>query len=195
MRLVERGELLGLEAYELVRERFRARLIAEKRARRLALGEHMTILFENRDTVLFQIQEMLRAERITKESGVLHELETYNALVPGEDELSATVFVEYPEREERERMLVALAGLESCFYVAIDGQRRLGAGELAPEHRQRTTAVHYVKYPLGADAAARLRAGAAAAIGVAHPRYTCEVPLGPATLAALREDLYAPAEP
>ncbi|MCC6213600.1 MAG: DUF3501 family protein [Polyangiaceae bacterium] len=191
MRLVTRGELLGLEAYEQVRDRFRARLIEEKRARRVALGDHMTVLFENHDTVLFQIQEMLRTERITRESAILHELETYNALVPGADELSATVFVEYPERAERERMLVALAGLEACFYVAVGGARHPGVCDRAAEHATRTTAVHYVRFPLGPQAAARLRAGSTAAVGVAHPAYTHELELAPATLASLREDLAA----
>src|SRR6478752_9291666 len=114
MSLVTRGELLNLAEYEQVREPFRRRIVALKQARRVALATNMTVLFENHDTALFQIQEMLRTERISAEKAVLHELETYNELVPRGRELSATIFIEYPERELRERMLVALAGEESA---------------------------------------------------------------------------------
>src|SRR5688572_33175812 len=119
MKPVERGEVLELGKYEEVREHFRRRIIEEKRQRRVPLGRHMTVLFENHDSVLFQIQEMLRTERITREDAIKHEIETYNELVPGDHELSATIFVEYPEAAERDRMLVALAGLESKFYLEV----------------------------------------------------------------------------
>lgn len=190
MKPILRSELLELGAYEAVREHFRARVIALKQARYVALGPSMTVLFENRDTVLYQVQEMLRTERITQERAILHELETYNELVPGERELSATVFIEFPEREERERMLVALAGVESAFYL-LAGDERLA---VLPDRRaadpERTMAVQYVRFPLSAAAEAALRAGNATfKLGVAHPAYRAEVALGPATLASLRDDL------
>ena len=93
MRKVERGELLPLHEYEVIRDRFRARVIEHKRARRVALGPHMSAVFEDRDTVLHQVQEMLRTERITREDAVVHELETYTELIPGHNELSLTLFV------------------------------------------------------------------------------------------------------
>src|SRR5689334_6801955 len=108
MRPIERSEILGLGPYEQIRDRFRARVIDEKKARRVALGEHLTVVFENRDTVLLQIQEMLRTERITTESAIAHEIETYNELVPAEGELSVTLFVEIPDKETRDRLLVEL---------------------------------------------------------------------------------------
>ncbi|HMJ15054.1 MAG TPA: DUF3501 family protein [Polyangiaceae bacterium] len=189
MKRVERGELLGLAAYEQIRERFRARIIQAKRARRMPLGPNMTVLFENRDTVLFQIQEMLRTERISVEAQIQHELETYNQLVPGADELSATVFIEYPEREERERMLQALAGVETRFYVDVNGERASGVGPKRGDREDRATAVHYLKFPLSDAQSAALRRGSGrAAIGVDHAVYSVEAELSPATLASLRED-------
>lgn len=189
MRPLRRGELLDLAAYEPVRDRFLGRVVAEKKRRRVALGPDMTALFENRDTVLFQIQEMLRTERITAEAGVLHELETYNELIPGDSELSATVFVEYTDREERDRMLVALAGLESCFSLEVGGRRFPARNETRGTRTDRTTAVHYLKLPLSPEARSDLLGGAGAVLVVEHPRYTARADLAEATLAALREDL------
>jgi hypothetical protein len=189
MKPVTRSELLDLGAYEQVREHFRARVLAVKRPRYVSLGPAMTLLFENRDTVLFQVQEMLRTERITSEKAILHELETYNELLPGDHELSATVFIEFPEREERERMLVALAGVEDDFYV-LAGDERLA---VIPDQRGsdpgRTMAVQYVKFPLSETAVAGLQRGDITfRIGVHHPEYRADVVLGAETVASLRDD-------
>src|SRR3974390_3479199 len=105
MKRIERGEILGLAEYEQVRERFRARVVAEKKARRVQLGPVVSVLFENHDTVLLQIQEMLRTERITKPAAIQHEIDTYNELVPGPDELSCTLMIEIPEKAERDAFL------------------------------------------------------------------------------------------
>jgi hypothetical protein len=190
MKPVDRSELLDLGSYEQVREHFRARIIREKRSRRVALGPHMTVLFENHDTVLFQIQEMLRTERISSASGVLHELETYNQLIAGDGELSVTVFIEYAERDERDRMLVALAGVEQCFYITVDGERAFGRGEVRGDDVRRTTAVQYVKYPLS-DGARRALQGESSVVvlGVAHPAYSAEVTLDRTLVTALAADL------
>lgn len=190
MKPVERSELLELGAYEQIREHFRARVLAVKGPRRVALGPNMTVLFENHDSVLFQIQEMLRTERITSEKAILHELETYNELVPGDAELSATIFIEYPDRDERERMLTALAGVEDDFYLVAGGER----SRVVPDERgtdpSRTMAVQYVKFPLGPAALAAVRsAKGPVLVGVAHPAYTAEVELGRETLASLSEDV------
>jgi hypothetical protein len=190
MSLVTRGEILGLAEYEQIREPFRRRIIALKQARRVALGPNMTVLFENHDTALFQIQEMLRTERITAEKAVLHELETYNELVPSARELSATIFIEYAEREQRERMLAALAGVESAFYVRIAGERLPVTPDLRGTDPSRTMAVQYVKFPLSAAAEAALRAGdVELCLGVEHDAYRAEVVLGAATVQSLRDDL------
>jgi len=190
MSLVSRGEILGLAEYEQIREPFRRRIIALKQARRVALGPNMTVLFENHDTALFQIQEMLRTERITAEKALLHELETYNELVPSSSELSATIFIEYPERDSRERMLVALAGVESAFYVRIAGERLPVTPDLRGTDSSRTMAVQYVKFPLSAAAEAALRAGnVELSLGVEHDAYRAEVVLTEATVQSLRDDL------
>ena len=192
MKPIDRSELLALGPYEELRERFRARIIAVKRPRYVALGPAMTVLFENRDTVLFQVQEMLRTERITQEKAILHELETYNELIPGASELSATIFVEYPERDERERMLRALAGVEDDFYLLANGERCPVVPDRRGADPSLTMAVQYVKFPLSPAATRALRSGTGtAALGVDHPAYRAEVTLSPETLATLRDD-FAP---
>lgn len=190
MKPVDRREILGLGEYEQIRDHFRARVIEDKRARRVALGDHMTVLFENHDTVLYQIQEMLRTERITAEKAIAHEIETYNQLVPGEDELSATIFVEYPDTEERDRMLVELAGVESCFYVATGEERLPAQGEKRGERTDRTTAVQYVKFPLSAAARRAIESGdGSLRLGVDHPAYRVAIDLSKATRQSLAADL------
>ena len=189
MKPIQRSELLDLGAYEEIRERFRARVLAEKRPRYVTLGPNMTVLFENRDSVLFQIQEMLRTERITAEKSIQHELETYNELVPGDSELSATIFIEYPDREERERMLATLAGIEDRFYLVVDGARQALTPDSRATDAARTLAVHYVKFSLTPDALAALKSGMKSVrLGVDHPAYGAEVDLGAATLKSLQDD-------
>jgi len=189
MTLVNRGELLGLAEYEQIREPFRRRIQALKEERRVALGPNMTVLFENHDTALYQIQEMLRTERITAEKAVLHELETYNELVPRERELSATVFIEYPERVQRDHMLVALAGVESAFFMRVKGERLPVVGDMRGTEPDRTMAVQYVKFPLTVAAEQALRAGEKdVSLGVDHPEYRAEVVLSAGTLQSLIDD-------
>ena len=189
MKPITRDELLDLGGYEKIREAFLRSVLERKKARYVKLGEHMTALFENRDTVLLQIQEMLRTERITQEAAIAHELDTYNELVPRERELSLTLFVEYQEREERERMLTALAGLEDRF------QLRVGDAVIPviPDSRgtdpTRTMAVHYLKFPMTEAAFAAFRGGAVpVALEVEHAAYTARAELPPATLKSLRDD-------
>jgi len=190
MKPIERSEVLGLGAYEEVRERFRARVQQDKKARYVTLGPAMTALFENRDLVMFQVQEMLRTERITSEHGILHELETYNELVPGDHELSMTLFIEYTDKDERERMLVALAGVESRFYLEVDGERCFGTPDARGTDPTRTMAVQYVKVPLtpAAEAALSARSGRVV-LGVDHPAYRAEATLAPETVISLSLDL------
>lgn len=191
MRPIERSEILPLGEYEAVRSAFRARVIQEKKARRVALGQHLSAVFENRDSVMLQIQEMLRTERITSERGILHEIETYNELVPRDGELSFTLFVEIPDRELRDRMLQELAGLENSVRVEIDGAPFSAEAPRRDDSMpDRTTAVHYFKVALSPEAASALREKRArVALVVDHPRYAARTELGPATLAALADDL------
>jgi|JI10StandDraft_1071094.scaffolds.fasta_scaffold317529_2 hypothetical protein len=190
MQPIQRNEILGIGDYEGIRERFRARVIAAKRLRRVAISEHLSGTFENRDSVLLQIQEMLRTERITSESGVAHEIETYNELVPGAAELSMTLFVEIPDRALRDEMLERLAGLERHVAISVDGALFRARGGREDARADRTTAVHYFKFDLSDDAVRAIRAGTAAvAVVVDHPAQPLETPLPAATLRALAEDL------
>src|ERR1041385_2378383 len=151
----------------------------------------MTILFENHDTVLYQIQEMIRTERMTREDAISHEIETYNELIPGKDELSVTFFVEYPDRAERERMLLALAGVEDKFYLEVSGTRVAVRNETRGTLTDRTTAVQYTKFPLSAAMADLLRSGVkvAVALGVDHPAYRARAELPPRTIEEIANDL------
>lgn len=188
MKKVERNELLGLGAYEEIRERWRARIIELKGMRRLAVGNHMTVLWENHDTVLYQIQEMIRTERITNESAIAHEIETYNTLVPGDSELSATWFIEYAEPTERARMLDQLAGLGEHVALHVGPHIVPARFELQPgELETRLPAVNYVKFTLP-DAARAAFANSEVKVVVSHPAYQAQAALPSAMLRTLRED-------
>lgn len=194
MKPIERSEILPLGDYEGVRPHFRARVIEEKKPRRFALGPFLSGVFENRDTVLLQIQEMLRTERITSESGILHEIETYNELLPGPSEISMTCFVEIPDKATREETLVKLAGLESAFAVEIDGElfpaKNTREEDASPD---RTTAIQYLKATVRPDALAKVRGRVAnVAIVVRHPAYEARAELGKPGLAALADDMATP---
>jgi hypothetical protein len=194
MRKVQRGELLGLSEYEQIRERFRARIIAEKRRRRIIVCDEVSVLFENHYTVLFQIQEMLWTERIFKKAAILHELETYNELIPQPLEISCTMFVEIPDKDTRERRLIELAGLENSISLDVDGAEATARNETRGVLPDRTTAVHYLKFQLG-DAAARFAAkrnerdAGGVFFIVNHPKLQVRKELSTATIHALAEDL------
>jgi hypothetical protein len=204
MKPIERGEVLDLADYETVRDRFRSRVIGEKRQRRVVLGSKASVVFENRDTVLLQIQEMLRTERITRPAAVMHEIETYNELLPGPDEVSCTLMIEIADKAERDEFLRAARGLESHVWL-VAAPRRIPARTIshgapaetwADAPADRTTAVHYLKFLLPSDLAERYRApadGRDRASGVAleidHPAYAAHADLSAETLSALREDL------
>jgi hypothetical protein len=191
---IERSEILPLGDYEGIRPHFRARVIEEKKPRRFALGPFLSGVFENRDTVLLQIQEMLRTERITGESGIRHEIETYNELLPGPSEISMTCFVEIPDKATREETLVKLAGLERAFAVEIDGElfpaKNTRDEDATPD---RTTAIQYLKAAIRPDALAKVRARQAkVAIVVRHPAYEARTELGKPGLLALADDMSTP---
>jgi hypothetical protein len=192
MAQVLRSEILGLADYETVRERFRARVIEEKRARRVAVGDRVTVLFENHDSVLLQIQEMLRTERITREAAVVHEITTYNQLVPGKDELSVTLMIEIGDPEERERFLAKAHGFERHVAVVVEGERTAATWDAKLENESSAAAVQYLKFPIGAKAAAHVRAkgkDAQVEIAIDHPAYAARAALPAKTVVSLAEDL------
>lgn len=192
MKPVERGEVLGLAEYEHVREHFRARVMANKKVRRVQLGERVSAVFENRDTVLLQIQEMLRTERITRTSAIQHEIDTYNELLPGEGELSCTLMIEIADKEERERFLRAGLGFQEHLWLVAGGVRiRARAIERDPGPSDRTTAVHYLKFGLPAQVAETLRNATTMPVElvVDHPAYNARVALSAQTIRELGDDL------
>ena len=191
MRKVERSELLGLGEYEQIREHFRNRMIAHKARRRLALGPHMTIVFENHDTVLLQVQEMLRTERISDERAIAHELSTYNELVPPPGCVSATLFIEYVDVAERHVMLTKLASLRTELRMRIGDRESVARfGTHFGEELERIPSVNYLTFDVGAEAAARLSdASVPAALVATHAAYAAETPLSPALRAELADDL------
>jgi hypothetical protein len=194
MKKVERTELLGLAEYEQIRPQFLQRIIGDKKERRVVVSGEISVIFENHDTALFQIQEMLRTERITKEASILHELETYNELVPGPHELSATMFVEIPDAATRERRLVELAGLEGKIALEVLGTKIAAHNETRGILPDRTTAVHYIKFPLGAELAARLAARAKEGDGamtfiIEHPALSVKKEIPALTVRSLAEEV------
>jgi hypothetical protein len=192
MKLVDRGEILGLAEYETVRERFRGRIIAEKKLRRVALGPRASAVFENHDTMLMQIQEMLRTERITRPAAVQHEIDTYNEIVPGADELSVTVMIEIADKEERDAFLRDALGFERHVWIVANGDRVQARAIERGAPEGRTTAVHYLKFKLPPGAASALRTSASTvslALEVDHPAYRASVTLPAETVRALAEDL------
>ena len=192
MQPVQRTEILDLAAYEAVRERVRAEVLALKAPRRIALGGHMTLLFENRDTARYQVQEMLRVERISSEREVLHELATYNELVPADGELSATLLVEYPEEAERDRQLRALVGLEQSFSLRVGALAPVAAAfDTRQMSTERVSSVHYVRWLLPAAHRAAFKSEGLQGnvrLVVDHAAYRAEAVLKPAQVMALGQD-------
>ncbi len=191
--MIKRESLLPLEAYARERNAFRARVMAHKKDRTVHLGEHVTLLFEDELTIRYQVQEMLRIERIFEEEGIRHELEAYNPLVPDGANWKATMLIEYPEDDERRRMLAKLKGIEARVWVEVEGAPRVYAiadEDLERENEEKTSSVHFLRFELDAASRARLKAGAALSIGVDQPAYRHALqPVGAATSAALQKDL------
>jgi hypothetical protein len=154
MKKIEFAELLDLGAYEQIRERFRARIIEAKKHRRLSVGPHMTFIWENRDTVLFQVQEMLRTERISSRAAIEHELDTYNDLVPKAGELSSTLMIEYDDPAERRVALEKLASVRNEVALVVGDTTFQGTFYDQPgEEADRLPAVNYVRFQVGDIAA------------------------------------------
>jgi Protein of unknown function (DUF3501) len=189
---IEPESLMTLEAYARERERFRAKVMAHKKDRIVHLGEHVTLLFEDELTMRYQVQEMLRAERIFEEQGIRDELDAYNPLVPDGRNLKATLMIEYPDPDERRRKLEGLIGVEKKLWVRVEGHGRVWAiadEDLDRETGDKTSAVHFLRFELSEDMAQGLKRGASLAIGVDHPSYQASVETAPAVRDSLARDL------
>lgn len=189
---IERGSLLSLEAYARERNAFRARVIEHKKHRSVALGEHVTLLFEDELTIRYQIQEMLRIERTFEEAGIQDELDVYGPLVPDGSNLKATMMIEYPDVAERQRALARLRGIEDRVWVQAEGCARVTAvadEDLERATEEKTSAVHFLRFELDAEMRKALQHDAGLTIGVDHPQYQAAVEAAPAVRAALAADL------
>ena len=190
--MITRESLLTLEAYAKQRPQFRARVMEHKKRRTVQLGSHITLLFEDELTIRYQVQEMLRIERIFEEEGIQHELDAYNPLVPDGSNWKATMLIEYPEPEERRRMLAALKGIEQAVWVQVDAGRRIepiADEDLERENDEKTSSVHFLRFEFDTQTRHRLRDGARVSVGVDHPQYRAAVELAPEVRAALAADL------
>jgi hypothetical protein len=197
MQKITLEDIKNVYEYEKVRERERARVIELKKNRRVSVGDNLTFLFENRETVLYQIQEMVRTERIVVDAKVQEEIDAYAPLVPTEGELSATLFIEIPDlvrmsQDEVRRTVNRFQGLDrGCVSLAVGDLFRIPArfeGGLSKEEKM--AAVHYLRFPVSAEARAALAdPGARVRLLVDHPNYKAERELTPANRAELLQDL------
>jgi hypothetical protein len=190
---IARDSLMTLEAYTKARPALRAEIIQHKKLRSVRLGNHVSLLFEDEKTLRYQIQEMLRIEKIFDEEGIQSELDVYNALMPEGSNFKATMLIEYSNEVERKAALAKLIGVEDRLFVQVEGQARAYAiadEDLDRENDEKTSAVHFVRFELSAEMKKALKSGAQMMIGCDHPNYPAhleELPLE--TLAALLRDL------
>jgi len=190
--MIDRNSLLSLEAYAKQRGQFRAKVMEHKKRRTVHVGAHVTLQFEDELLIRYQIQEMLRIERIFEEDGIQGELDAYNPLVPDGGNWKATLFIEYPDVEERKRMLARLKGIEQKTWVQVEGAERVYAiadEDLERENEEKTAAVHFVRFEVPAAMREKLRRGAKLSIGVDHPEYRAAVDASAEQRASLLEDL------
>ncbi|MBS0213321.1 MAG: DUF3501 family protein [Proteobacteria bacterium] len=191
MRKLERSDLLSLETYAAQRAQLRASAYAHKRTRTLHLGDHFTLLFEDRITVQAQVQEMLRIERIFEPAGIQDELDAYNPLIPDGDNLKATLLIEYPDASVRATELTRLHGIERRLYAQVDGcaPRIAHADEdLDRSDESKTSAVHFLRFQFAPADIAALRTGAVLHFGVDDARLPLRKTASPTLRAALLAD-------
>jgi len=184
--------LLSLEAYARERNAYRSRVIAHKKLRTVHVGEHVTLIFEDEQTIRYQVQEMLRIERIFEAEGIRGELEAYNPLIPDGRNWKATMLIEYPEPEERRRRLAELKGIEDRSWVQVEGCEKVFAiadEDLDRENEEKTSAVHFVRFELGEGMCGALKRGASLSIGIDHPNYRASVLPAPEVRQSLASDL------
>ena len=190
---ISADSLLTLEAYAKARKDFRARVLAHKKNRTVSLGEHVTLIFEDELTIRYQIQEMLRVERIFEEAGIRDELDAYNPLIPDGGNWKATMLIEYPEVAERQAKLALLRGIEDRVWVRVAGHDRVYAiadEDMERANDEKTSAVHFLRFELTAPMIAALEAGGELAIGVEHAAYAAAIErVPPATKSSLLSDL------
>ena len=178
IRKLTRDDLMSLEQYSVSRDEFRGKVIDHKRNRRLELGTNAALYFEDRLTMQYQVQEMLRIERIFEAEAIEEELGAYNPLIPDGANWKATFMVEFPDEDERRAMLQQLVGIENRVYMQVDGHERvypIADEDLERSDEVKTSAVHFLRFELGSDQVEALKNGANLAAGIDHDSYTVEI--------------------
>ena len=191
MRKIERADVRDIIEYEKARDGFRRRIIELKKRRRVGVGRDLTFVFENRDTMIFQIQEMMRAERIVHEEGIADEIEVYNTLIPDENELSATLLIEITDQRRIKPVLDRLMGLDEPERVSLQfgGERVYAVFEEGRSNEEKISAVHFVRFPFSGPQARRFRSGEDTTyLCVDHPNYKRRTKIDPETRASLEAD-------
>jgi len=193
MEKLTHDKLFSLEQYARNRTEFRAKVMAHKKTRMVMLGEHVTLMFEDMLTMQYQVQEMLRLERMFEPDLIQDELDVYNPLIPDGSNWKATMMIEYSDEDERKRMLAKLVGIEDKIWVQAAGHEKVYAiadEDLERATEDKTSAVHFLRFELGADMVGALKQGAALGMGVDHPAYQAELSPVPAGVrASLLNDL------
>ena len=191
MEKLSRSGLWSLERYAVERPAFRARVMAHKRLRQVALGPHATLFFEDCLTMRYQVQEMLRAERIFEADEIQGELDAYNPLIPDGQNLKATLMFEYADVDERHRALARMVGIEHRVWVRVEGfEPVFGVAneDMERSNEEKTAAVHFLSFELPAAAIAALRAEAALKMGIDHAALPYAVTVADAVRTALAKD-------
>ncbi len=189
---ITRDSLMTLEAYSKYRKAHKAEIYAHRRLRIVMLGENINVQFESELSIRYQIQEMLRVEKIFEEEGIEQEIEAYAPLVPSGTNWKATMLLEYTDIHERKRELARLIGVEDRMFVEVEGHARVYAiadEDLERENDEKTSAVHFVRFELTPAMREAVRAGAAVKLGCDHTNYPAHVSIAPETLASLAGDL------
>jgi len=190
---ITRESLMGLETYAKTRVEFRKQVMEHKKNRSVDLGNHVTLLVEDEMTLRYQVQEMLRIEKIFEAEGIQSELDAYNPLCPEGSNFKATMLIEYGNVAERKVALAKLIGIEDRLFIQVEGQSRVYAiadEDLERETAEKTSAVHFVRFELTPEMKSALKSGAQMMVGCDHPNYPVHLEeLPQETLAALLKDL------
>lgn len=193
MQKITRDSLMTLEAYAKSRKDFRAKVLAHKKNRTVHVGDHVTLIFEDALTIQYQVQEMLRIEKIFEEEGIQGEIDAYNPLIPDGRNLKATMMVEYEDENERRAALARLKGIEDRTFVRVEGCAPVYAiadEDLDRENDEKTSSVHFLRFELTKEMVDALKYGVALAIGIDHPHYNSSLdPLPAPVRGALLQDL------
>jgi hypothetical protein len=189
MNKINLDDIMGFAAYEKVRERFRQRVIELKKKRRVAVGDKVSLVFENRDTVIFQIQEMMRAEKITDLDKIREEIEVYNGLIPKPGELSATLFLEIEDQSRLRDDLLKFLGVDEAVFIKVGARKIQARFEEGRSKEDKISAVQYVKFPFMADDRAAFAGSEEATLSIEHPNYQARVRLEAETRESLLADL------